>query len=81
MKKVMPSLQIQVFISFSFVCLIFQAQRQLFSFSLLYFVIHFIGTAVVKNKCYVFLASKQSSFCFIGNALSVSDNRHHQRCI
>ena len=38
-------LHIHVFISFSFLCVIFQAQRQLLSF-----MIHFTGTAIVKNK-------------------------------
>ena len=39
-----------VFIAFSFLCLIFQAPRQFFfSFSSLYFIIHVIGTAIVKD--------------------------------
>ena len=39
-----------VFIAFSFLCLIFKAPRQFFfSFSSLYFIIHVIGTAIVKD--------------------------------
>ena len=41
---------IHVFIAFSFLCFIFQAPRQFFfSFSSLYFIIHVIGTAIVKD--------------------------------
>ena len=37
----MPCLHIHVFISFSFLCLIFQVRRQLFSFSTSQFIMHF----------------------------------------
>ena len=41
---------IHVFIAFSFLCFIFQAPRQFFfSFSSLYFIIHVICTAIVKD--------------------------------
>ena len=66
-KRVMPCLQTHVFITFSFVC-----PSCVFSISSLYFIIHFIGTDIVKNKSYVFL----NGFCFIGNAVLVSNNIH-----
>ena len=57
----------------SFLCLIFQERRQFFSFSTLHFIICFIVTAIVKNRCCVFLASTLNIFYFIGNALSPSE--------
>ena len=60
--------------------LIFQAPS-FFSFSSLHFIIHSIGTAIVKNKCCVFLESTLNGFCFIGNSLSVSSNSDHLRRI
>ena len=80
-RRIMPCVHIHVFISFSFLCFIFQARRQLFSLSTLHFIIHFIDTAIVKNRCCVFLASTLNSLCFIGNPLSVPNNTRHQRCI
>ena len=70
----MPCLHIHAFIAFSFLCLIFQAPRQFFSFSSLHVIIHSIGTAIVKNRCCVFVESTLNSFCFIGNALSISSS-------
>ena len=72
MKRVMSCLHIHVFISFSFLCL---------TLNFLNSIIHFTGTAIVKNKCYVFLASMLNSLCFIGNALSVTSNSYYQSCI
>ena len=56
----------------------FSSTKAGFSFSTLHFIIHFIGTAIVKNRCYVFLASMLNSLCFIGNAFSVTSNSCHQ---
>ena len=47
------------------------SSTKFFSFSSLHFIIHSIGTAIVKNKCCVFLESRLNGFCFIGNALSI----------
>ena len=50
-KRAMPC----VFISISFFWLILSAQRQLFSFFWIFFIIRFTDTAIAKNKCCLFL--------------------------
>ena len=43
-------------------------------------IIHFVVTAIVKNKCWLYLFSKyaKQNFCFIENASSASSNGHHK---
>ena len=72
-KRVMPSLCIHIFFA------LFHLFH--FSFPTLHFIIHSIRTAIVKNKCCVFLVSTLNDFCFIENAVSVSSNSYQLRHI
>ena len=78
-KRPMPCLHIHTFILFSFLCFIFQSQRQIFLFFFFFFFFiifyySFYRYCIVKNNCCVFLASTLNSFCFVVNAFSVSSN-------
>ena len=80
-KRVMPCLNIHVFISLSFLFdFWFFKQEDFFFQNFLSFEL--IGISIVKNKCCVILASTLNRVSVLfGNALSVSSNSHHQRRI
>ena len=62
MKRIMPCLHIHVFILFSFLCLTFQARRQLFSYTTLNFIMHFMIKCNVVYLCLCGKYSTQSLF-------------------